>query len=346
MAYTPIDKSDDYFNTLLYTGTGATNAITGVGFAPDFVWLKNRDSAVSNYLFDTRRGATKLLFSNASSAEITAGTSLTAFGSDGFTLGTDSGINGSGVNNVSWNWLAGGTGVSNTNGSITSTVSANTTAGFSIVGYTGNGSSAQTVGHGLNSAPEIIFTKNRIDGNSWQVGSDYLTSWSYYMRLNTTDPQYSDGGGQVYGTAPTSTVFTVGNDNAVNGSSDGIISYCFHSVKGYSKMGKYTGNGSTDGPFVYTGFKPAWVMIKRTDSTASWVIEDSVRSPSNSSMKVLYPSLTNAEETLNPYFDLLSNGFKIRWTSTFINASGGTYIYMAFAENRFVTSTGIPACAR
>jgi hypothetical protein len=349
MAYTDIDKSDDYFNVLLYTGTGSNLTLSGMDFQADWVWVKRRNTSAGHKTADVLRGfgaSGKVLSQSSTSSEITQDL-IESFTSDGYVVGTDSSdFNTSGGTYVTWNWLAGGTGVSNTNGSITSTVSANTTSGFSVVSFTGNGSSAQTVGHGLNSAPEIIITKNRIDATAWQVGSDYLTSWSYYVRLNTTAAQSSTGGGQVYGTAPTSTVFTVGNDNAVNGSSDGIISYCFHSVKGFSKIGSYTGNGSTNGTFVYTGFKPAWVVAKRTSGTGSWRMWDNKREGYNGDNAFLYANLTNAEESDGTLVDFCSQGFKWRGSSADMNGSGSSYIYMAFAENPFVTSTGIPACAR
>jgi len=346
MAYTDIDKSDDYFNTVLYAGNGSTQSITGVGFQPDWTWTKGRNGTygVSNHkLYDVVRGATKSLFGNLTLAEITQTNTLTSFDTDGFSLGNDTNVNASSTNFVAWNWLAGGTGVSNTNGSITSTVSANTTSGFSVVSYTGTGSNA-TVGHGLGVAPKMILVKNRNTTNSWEVF--HTSMGATKVILFNRDEAEQTLSSSWNNTSPTTLVFSVGSAVSTNGSGNPLIAYCFAEKKGFSKFGSYKGNGSTNGTFVYTGFKPAWVMIKRTDSTGSWVIEDSVRSPSNSSMKVLYPNLTNAEETLNPYFDLLSNGFKIRWTSTFINASGGTYIFMAFAENPFVTSTGIPACAR
>ena len=343
MAYTTIKKPSEHFETKIWTGNGSSQNITGLNFKPDFVWIKDRDDTSSHAITDAVRGNTKYLMSNDSYQEETITDRVTSFNSDGYSLGSSAGVNQNGAGNVGWNWKANGTGSANTDGTINSTVSADTTSGFSIVSFTGNGSAA-TVGHGLNSAPEIIFTKNRIDANSWQVGSDYLTSWSYYVRLNTTDAQSSTGGGQVYGTAPTSTVFTVGNDNAVNGSSDGIISYCFHSVKGYSKFGSYTGNGNADGTFVYTGFKPSFVMSKRTDSAGnSWRMFDNKREGYNGSMGIIHANLSDAESIAST-IDFLSNGFKIRATTTDQNASGATYIYMAFAEEPLVGDN--PATAR
>jgi hypothetical protein len=348
MAYTDIDKPSDYFNTKLTTGTGSTQAVTGLGFQPDFLWGKRRDSTGNNTIFDVVRGITKGLETNSTGAEFTSTDYYDSFDSDGFTIASGSGGcgNGSGQTAVQWNWLADNTsGSSNTDGSITSTVSANTTSGFSIVSYTGTGSNA-TIGHGLGSTLSMIIQKNLTAGtHSWNVYHKNLTSAGYNLNLNDTYAEFTSAT-TWNSTAPTSSVFSVGTDTNANESGSGHIAYCFAEKKGFSKFGSYTGNGSTDGTFVYLGFKPAFVMIKRTDSTGSWPIEDSARSPSNSSMQVLYSNLNNAEETLNPYFDLLSNGFKIRWTSTFINASGGNYIYMAFAENPFVTSSGVCATAR
>ena len=341
-----INKPTDYFNTVLFTGNGSTQSVTGVNFQPDWVWIKDRVEARDHKLTDVVRGVTKALRTNGTTAEETDATGLTSFDTDGFTLG--GGYNRNGNNIASWNWLADNTsGSSNTQGSITSTVSVNTTSGFSIVSYTGTGANA-TVGHGLGVAPDVIITKNRTSaGSNWVVlHKSIFNSSDTIVALNSTDASYTQGTANYQGTNPTSSVFYVGTGDNTNKSTNNIISYCFAEKKGFSKFGSYTGNGSTDGTFVYTGFKPAFVIIKRTDSTGSWVIEDSVRSPSNSSMKVLYANLSNAEETLDPYFDLLSNGFKIRWTSTFINASGGTYIYMAFAENPLVGTNNIPTTAR
>jgi hypothetical protein len=342
MAYSVVDKPSKYFNTVLYTGTGASNSITGVGFKPDWVWIKDRSANAYNHaLFDAVRGVTKLIQSNTTNAEQTT-SGVSSFNTDGFTLGTDIGMNQSSVSFASWNWLGANTTVSNTSGTITSTVSANTTSGFSIVSWTANGS-ASTVGHGLGVAPSMIILKKRATAvDNWYVYHKSMGNTQYiYLDLTNAATTYALWNN----TTPTSSVFSLGTwSGTTNGST--FIAYCFSEIKGYSKFGSYTGNGSADGTFIYTGFKPAYVMIKRTDSTGSWVVEDSIRSPTNSSMKVLFPNLSNAEETLDPYFDLLSNGFKTRSTSTFINASGGTYIYMAFAENPFVSSKGITTCAR
>jgi hypothetical protein len=268
MAYTTIDKSDDYFNTVLYTGTGATQSITGVGFQPDWVWIKNRSRTDYHSLYDVVRGVTNEIYTNGTFVEYSNANALTAFGSDGFTVGSANDVNFNGSNIVSWNWKANGAGVSNTDGSITSTVSANTTSGFSIVSYTGTGSAA-TIGHGLSTSPSMILIKNRTTAYSWIV---------YHKSLGATKNLYLDLTGasdissiQFNDTEPTSSVFSVGTSLATNKSSDSIIAYCFAEKKGFSKFGSYTGNGSADGTFVYTGFKPAFVMYKNsTDSGDSW----------------------------------------------------------------------------
>jgi hypothetical protein len=358
MAYSSITKPSDYFNTKLYDGTGSEQSITGVGFQPDFTWVKHRQDARSHGLVDAVRGATKYLISNANNAEGTDTEGLKSFDSDGFTLGTDQNIfneSGGTPKHVSWNWLGANGTASNSNGSITSTVSANTTAGFSIVSWTGSGADA-TIGHGLSSAPTIYIVKNRSDASDWRIGqvltsSNNMTNGNgYYMELNDTKASTNPGNADTWGatpTAPTSSVFTVGSNNAHNGSSDNMIAYCFHSVKGYSKFGSYTGNGNADGAFVYTGFKPAWVMIKRTDSTSSWHMADSVRDPDNPHDHALTANTNNVESTSATWFDILSNGFKLRYTGAY-NQSGGSYIYMAFAEEPLVANVGqsIPATAR
>ena len=345
MPYTVVDKGSKYFNTVTWTGTGSTMSITGVGFQPDWVWYKGRSTAYNHGLFDAVRGTSNFLKSNSSDAEASV-SGVTAFNSDGFSLGSDAGGVNSGSTYVAWNWLGANTTVSNTQGSITSTVSANTTAGFSIVSYTGNATSAQTIGHGLGVAPKMIICKNRSVSNSWTT---------YHASLGATKRVWLDltnaediGGTSIWNnTAPTSTVFSVGNDGAVNGSSALMIAYCFAEIKGYSKFGSYTGNGSTDGTFVYTGFRPEFVLTKASSSTGQWIIHDTARDTFNQANRLLYPSLSNAEENnISDQIDILSNGFKIRATGSAINGSGVTYIYMAFAENPFVSSKGIPTTAR
>jgi len=344
MPYSNIDKGNKYFNTVLYTGNGSTQSITGVGFQPDWVWTKSRSNAVGNLVYDVLRGTNKSLSTRETRAEETdSPTSLTSFNSDGFSLGSNTGINGSGYTFVSWNWLANGTGVSNTSGTITSTVSANTTSGFSIVSYTGNGSTG-TVGHGLGTTPSMYIIKRRSAVNNWIVWHKG-NGGSSVMFLDLTNAPPDTNTAFTNGTTPTSSVFSVGNTTYVNASASTYIAYCFAEVKGYSKFGTYTGNGSADGTFVYTGMRPAFVMIKRTDVTDQWYIIDNKRSSINSTNHRLFANLSDAEST-GSNIDILSNGFKSRTSDATNNASGGSYIYMAFAESPFVSSKGIPTTAR
>jgi hypothetical protein len=352
MAYTTIDKSDEYFNTVLYTGTGSGGSnrqITGVGFQPDWVWVKTRDSAQEHVLSDVVRGATGSLDSSATTEEEITNTRIGAFISDGFQLGSGSvqnRVNQSGIGIASWNWLASNTTASNTDGSITSTVSANTTSGFSIVSYTGNATASATVGHGLSSAPQMVITKNRVDaGTQWQVLTNIYPSYSEgdFIYLNATDAKANSANVSFL---PTSTTWQMKSGQAGN-VAVAQIAYCFHSVKGFSKFGSYTGNGNADGTFVYTGFKPAFVLVKQSSAAGEeWQLVDNKRNTFNPSNTALFPSATTVENSGNNRFDFLSNGFKCRSTGAGQNASGATYIYMAFAENPFVTSTSIPTTAR
>ncbi len=352
MAYTTIDDPTDYFNTVTYSGNGSTQSITGVGFQPDFVWIKSRSTTNDHIIFDSIRGTTKRLRTNSTAAEDTQSNQLTSFDSDGWTTGDAYNTNNGSQTYVSWNWLAANGTASNSNGSITSTVSANTTAGFSIVTWTGNGSNA-TIGHGLSSAPEMYVVKNRSDSADWRVGQtvagNTMTGGNgYYMEWNDTKASTNPGSAVTWGstpTAPTASVFTVGSNNAHNGSSDDMLAYCFHSVKGYSKIGSYKGNGNANGTFVYTGFKPAWVMGKATSRADVWWMHDIKRSTFNP-MDDRLMTQANSAEGVEWDIDYLSNGFKIRDTDAQANGSGETYIYMAFAESPFVTSTGIPNNAR
>jgi len=351
MAYTPINKSDDYFNTVLYTGNGSTQSITGVGFQPEWTWIKCRSDVRNHQAYDVVRGATKQIYPNLVNAEDTDTSSLTSFDSDGFSLGSAGAVNVSGQTFVSWNWLAGGTGVSNTQGSIASTVSANTTSGFSVVSYTGSGSNPTTVGHGLSQTPEVVIVKLRSgSGTDWITWGSILggTVGSEKIQLNLVNGKGTGLNSSWFNnTAPTSSVFTVGTQSDLNSSGSTYIGYCFHSVKGYSKFGRYTGNGSTDGTFVYTGFKPAFVITKTIDASDNWGLLDNKRDGYNLTNKALTPNSSGAEYTTNsPAADFVSNGFKIRQSDGVINASGDTYIYMAFAENPFVGSDGTPTTAR
>ena len=328
-------QADEYFNTVLYTGNGGTQSITGFGFQPDFIWDKSRSNADSHSLVDSVRGVGKYLRTNLTSAEVIDASILTSFDSDGVTVGDING-NASGSSSVMWGWKAGGTAVSNTDGSITSSVSANTDAGFSIVSYTGTGSGA-TVGHGLGVVPQMFIVKSRDSAESWLVYHHKNTSApeTDALQLNLTSATV-DTAGAWNDTAPTSTVFSVGSGNASNKSGDDFIAYVFAEIEGYSKFGSYTGNGSSDGTFVYTGFRPAFVMLKRSDGTSSWSIRDNTRNDENPADLELRADSSVAEYTESGGgVDLLSNGFKCRTTTGGNNASGGTYIYMAFAEQPF-----------
>ena len=346
MSYTNgLDKPTDYFNTVLYSGNATARSITGIGFQPDWVWIKGRTTAYNNTLFDSVRGATKRLYSNGTDAESTQTVTLTSFDSDGFSLGNNASVNSATSTFASWNWLAGGSASSNTDGSITSTVSANTTAGFSIVSYTGTSANA-TVGHGLGTAPSMIIVKNRSIVENWEVYHQTLGNGTS-IRLNKTDASFSTSG-RWNNTSPTSSVFSLGTATVVNGSGNNLIAYCFAEKKGYSKFGSYTGNGNADGTFVYTGFKPAFVITKRTDGTVDWYMFDNKRQNSfNVVNGMLRPSATSVElDDSSVYVDFLSNGFKWRGNNAGNNTSNGSYIYMAFAESPFVTSKGIPTTAR
>ena len=319
----------------LYTGTlvsnAISNAVNSVSFQPDWVWIKSRSAATDNKLTDVLRGVTKGLVSNSTAVETTDTQGLTAFSSGGFTVGTNTDYNNLAATYVAWQWKANGTGVSNTSGSITSTVSANTTAGFSIVTYTGTGANA-TVGHGLGVAPVMVIVKCRSNATNWTVGSSYLTSWAYFLQLSSTVGQ-TLAAAEFNSTAPTSSVFSVGTDTDTNGSARTYVAYVFAAVAGYSAFGSYTGNGSTDGPFVYLGFRPRWVMIKRTDSTSDWYMWDTSRDTYNVVTATLLANTAGAETSATSIDDL-SNGFKCR-SATVVNVSSGTYIYAAFAENPF-----------
>jgi hypothetical protein len=314
----------------LYTGTGSSLSVTGYGFSPDFVWIKERSGAADHALYDAVRGVQLQLESNANAAETTETTGLTALNSDGFTVGALAQVNTNTDTYVAWAWDANGAGSSNTDGTITSTVSANTSAGFSIVTYTGTGSAA-TVGHGLGVAPKMVIVKRRNTTESWQIYHIGLTSATYCIQLNGAGGQISAA--TVWNsTAPTSSVFSVGTDTATNASASTYVAYCWSEIEGFSKFASYTGNGNANGPFVYTGFRPKFWMVKRTDATSDWFMLDSSRNTYNVSDLPLIPNASSAEFTYITV-DFLSNGFKVRNTGADINASGGTYVYMAFAEN-------------
>jgi hypothetical protein len=324
------------FNAVLYTGNGSTNTINSVGFQPDMVWIKARSASANHALLDSVRPSGFALYPNLTSDEGNNSSLFTGITSNGFGLaGNNVTYNESAATYVAWNWRANGTpAVTNTAGSITSQVSANTSAGFSVVTYTGTGANA-TVGHGLGVAPKMVIVKNRTSaGNSWCTWHIGLTSAAFSVFLDSTGAQGNFP--TIWNsTAPTSSVFSVGSATGTNGSTNGMVAYCFAEIAGYSAFGSYTGNGSSDGPFVFTGFRPRFIMLKRTDSTGDWTIYDSARDPENTVDKVLFPNFSDAESSGTDFMDFVSNGFKLRQSGTNRNASGGTYIYMAFAESPF-----------
>ena len=356
MAYTTINKSTDYFNTKLYTGTGSTNALTGVGFQPDFVWLKVRSTTGAHRLCDAVRGATKLLQSSANDAEQTGADTLTSFDSDGFTLGADAApykVNVSGQTMAAWCWKANGAGSSNSDGSITSTVSANTTAGFSIVKYNGTGANA-TVGHGLGVAPKVIMVKNLENSYEWIIGHEDLDtngtgfSDNWYFNGFSTGARNQNATASWNSTSPTNSVFSLHSGATyMNASGEANIAYCFAEKTGYSKFGSWVGNNNVDGTFIYTGFSPKFILWKNISSAYGWYMMDAKRDIDNPAEKYIYAHLADAEGT-NTFFDFVSNGFKIRSTGAGHNSSSNTYIYMAFAEEPLVANVGssIPATAR
>jgi len=332
MAYTTIDNPELYFQVKTYTGNATDDtAITLDGdenMQPDLVWIKDRTNANHHRIYDAVRGATKSIYSSLASAEGTSSDGLKSFDSDGFTLGDGSDENGSGANIVAWCWKE------------------TADAGFDIVSYTGNGSN-RTISHSLSAVPAMIIQKNLTAGtHSWNVYHKNLTSAGYNLNLNGTYAQFTSAT-TWNSTAPTSSVFSVGTDTNANENTSGHIAYLFAEKQGFSKFGSYKGNGNVDGPFIYTGFRPAWIMVKRTSSTAQWQIEDIKRDPFNPADTSLFADSNDADTTSTGYkTDFLSNGFKIRGTTVARNADGDSYIYMAFAEAPFVNSNGVPCNAR
>jgi len=360
MAYTDIDDPSAHFQATTYTGAGANTEVTNSGnsdLKPDFLWIKNRTASYGHFVVDSNRNISyeqnssnaPYLETESTAAENSNQNWMQSVNTDGFTTGISEHINNnSGSAYVAWQWKAnGGTTSSNTDGSITSTVQANQDAGFSIITYTGNGTAGATFGHGLGVAPSMVIVKKRSAtplADHWGVWHKGLTSAAYYLLLNSTAAQ-ANSWNIWNSTAPSSSVVTLGNDSTGNYNGQPYIAYCFAEKQGYSKFGKYVGNGSTNGPFVYTGFKPAFVMIKKSNSTNQWLLFDNARDPSNKVFHLLR-IITAAEVTTINDIDFLSNGFKIRDIVSSDNGSGDTFIYMAFAENPFTTSTGIPTTAR
>jgi len=349
---TELNCGQKAFNTSAPTGFSALqqdNLPTTDKGISGLVWIKDRDATKNHNLFDSSRGIQKELRSNSTDEQFTNTDTLNRFLVGGCQIEDGTSVNNSGDSFVSWNWVAnGGTTASNSVGSITTTTQVNSTSGFSIVEYTGTGSNA-TVGHGLSSAPEWVMQKSTSNntGDGFAMYHVGMTSASYYMDLSNTNAEANAA--TVYqATAPTSSVVSIGTAGGINTNTYTYVMYCFHSVDGYSKFGKYGGNGSTDGPFIYTGFKPAWLMTKRSDSANDWQIFDATRNPFNPVDRRLYANLTNVEAvgSTSDIFDFTANGFKVREDNAAINTSGGTYIYMAFAEHPFVGDGTNPVTAR
>lgn len=347
MPYTTIDRSSDYFRVKLYTGNGSTQSITfdeSKAMQPDCTWIKVRNDVNVTLVHDVIRGTTKEIYTSQTNAEATDANGLTAFNSNGFSVGSAFGANRNTYTFVNWSWKANGAGVSNTAGTISSTVSANTTSGFSIVSYTGNGTSGATVGHGIGSTVGMILLKGRSFVDNWAVyhksiGGTGLLELNGTGGTNTVSTRWNN-------TNAGATVFTLGNNSQVNGNGSTYIAYCFAEIKGYSKFGSFTGNGSTDGAFVYTGFKPAMIIFKNASTVTNWGIIDNKRDDDNVVVARLFPNLQDAESSSFNICDFTSNGFKLRTTDSQFNGSGNTMIYMAFASNPFVSSKGIPTTAR
>ena len=360
MAYTTIDDPSAHFQVKTYSGNSTQTAITFDGSSnlqPDLIWAKSRSNAHYHDWRDTSRGLTKRLYTNGANEEDTKSASYVSFDSNGFTLGDDQSggsnantVNSSSNNYVSWCWKAnGGTTSSNSDGDITTTVQTDSTAGFSIITYTGNGNNLDTIGHGLGATPDFAVVKGRTGDNTkrWFVKIPAVCGNSEILEWDTTNGKQDSGNGiETMGSSTITLGIDTGNVNSTNESSKTYVCYAFKNIQGYSKIGSYTGNGNADGPFVYTGFKPAWVMIKSSGSNGdNWVVCDNKRDTFNVMENILLPNSANAEfdETS---FDFLSNGFKLRQNAATYNDSGDTFIYMAFAEHPFVSSKGVPVTAR
>ena len=354
MAYTNIDDPSAYFQTAIYSGSNSDLAVTNDGnsdLKPDLLWIKQRSSTENHMVVDSTRGVTKYLSTDNNGGEATVTSRVASLDTDGFTLnGASNPVNASGATYVGWQWKCnGGTTSSNTDGDLTSTVQFNSTAGFAMVTYTGKDPiEPLDVGHGMGEVPDMFIIKNRSDSRLWVMYHKELTSPAENRYLILDDHQYGELANSTIfrNEAPTTTIIKTGENAAVNKANDNFVVYAWKERQGFSKFGKYVGNGSTEGTFVYTGFKPAWIMCRRIDGGGnSWDMHDSARDPSNPSGRTFYANTSGAELTGNNV-DLLSNGFKQRDTSANRNGSGNTYIYIAFAENPFTTSTGVPCTAR
>ena len=340
--YTTIDDPGSFFSPLLWSGTGGSSAKTGVGFQPDFTWIKSRANTENHCWTDSVRGVSKQIRSDTTEAESSGTDDLTAFGADGFTVGSGGKVNASGQTYVGWSWKAGTTSVPS-GGSITpSAVSYNATSGISIIAYTGTGDTSNTIAHGLGVVPTMMIFKNRDEVMAWVTYHEPLGNTKYLIldtnaAAATSTTRWND-------TTPTSTLLTIGNTDKINSDTIDYVGYVFAPVQGYSNFGSYEGNGNADGPFVNLGFRPAFIMIKSGDSVENWIILDNKRNGYNPASEKLYPNATDVEA--EKPIDLLSNGFKINTADGDFNTSSNTHVYAAFAEAPFVNSSGVPANAR
>ena len=359
MAYTTIDDPSEYFHTQLYTGNGSsglsiTNNANAGDLQPDLLWISPRSNGDNNVIWDSSRTSAKRVKVNSSDAEDSDSTALVTFESDGFDLDTtDTNFNGSSRTYVAWQWkINGGTTASNTEGSETTTIQVNNTAGFSIVQYTGDAStsSSNNGGHGLDVAPDFVFLKCRGQSEAWFAWHEALGT-SYYLNLDSTSAKISNNSHSWDGSIPSATTIPIrGSGTQVNGSGESYIAYCFSPIQGFSKFGYYDGDGSQDGAYVHLGFKPAFLMVKGFAGTDDWIMMDNKRSGYNSENEYLDANNNSAESDGGGNIDFLSNGFKIRSSFSSLNwssgSSDGSYLYVAFAEHPFVTSTGVPCTAR
>ena len=359
MAYTDIDDPSAYFTTTLYTGNATARSITNSAnagdFQPDWLWIKVRNNANNHRMFDSSRGHAEDLKPNLTEGGEASIDRCTGFDANGFSLGNNAEVNSNTHNIVAWQWKVNG-GTTTTNdasatgiGDIDSVIQANQTAGISIVTYTGTDTAGETFAHGLGAVPDMVIIKRRgADGDAWAVQLATTLGNTNALRLNES-AVYGGGNGVGFwnDTSPTSTVMSLGDRAEVNSASTNTyMAYFFKSIQGYSKIGKYIGNGSADGTFVYTGFKPAWVLVKSADVAQSWQLSDSARNPSNVVNRRIAPNDTSVESTAHSWIDFLSNGFKIRINDAAYNNNGQNYIYIAFAESPFVSSKGVPTTAR
>ena len=344
MAYSTIDDPSLHFNTILYSGNETGRTLTGVGFQPDFTWIKQRNRSDPHILVDSVRGGTKELSVERTSAEHTEAQGLQSFNSDGFVLGTHVDVNRNSTNMVAWNWKAGGSASNNTDGNKTISLSVNTTAGFSVGTYAGTGQDS-TIGHGLGAVPDWLMIKNRSSGSrKWQLWHNGLTGTNKYLAIDRSDAELTDSASWD-NTAHSNTVWNTYGSGEANQNGENFVCYAWTSIQGFSKFGSYTGNANANGPFIYTGFKPAWIMTKQINGSSSWIVHDNKRDPINPIDEFFTVEENDAAGDLDS-FDLLSNGFKVRTSNGDRNSSGDIFAYWAFAESPLVNSEGIPNNAR